>query len=169
MLKDGGGDVCQALLARFPAWAETEWLNLDPHVAPVLADRAARWVNAWRVQDGASVSAYSQELYEIAKELLADRKANPRDPDEDPASSLLLEVDQDGNHLSEEHLVGALRQCLVVGMVAPPVLGGSIFKHLAEDQELQQKLREDPSLIPAAVEEFFRLYSPCQCPNCPKS
>lgn len=118
-------------------------------------------VNAWREQRGEDVSRYSAELYEIAKDLLASRKANPRDPEEDPASSLLLETDTNGEHLSEVHLVGALRQSLVVGMVAPPVIGGSIFKHLSEDQELQDQLRTDPSLIPAAVEEFLRLYSPC--------
>lgn len=37
-----------------------------------------------------------------------------------------------------------------------------MFRHLAEDQELQDRLRSDPSLIPAAVEEFLRLYSPCE-------
>jgi cytochrome P450 len=55
---------------------------------------------------------------------------------------------------------GCLRQSLVVGVVAPPILIGSICKHLAEDKELQQRLRQDPALIPAAMEEFIRLYSP---------
>lgn len=45
-------------------------------------------------------------------------------------------------------------------MVAPPVLIGAICKHLSEDEALQQQLREDESLIPAAMEEFLRLYSP---------
>jgi cytochrome P450 len=44
--------------------------------------------------------------------------------------------------------------------VAPPILIGSIFKHLSEDKALQKQLREDESLIPAAMEEFLRLYSP---------
>jgi len=47
-----------------------------------------------------------------------------------------------------------------VGVVAPPILIGSICKHLAEDKDLQRKLRDDDSLIPAAMEEFLRLYSP---------
>src|SRR5690554_408941 len=55
---------------------------------------------------------------------------------------------------------GCLRQSLVVGVVAPPILVGSICNHLAEDKELQNKLREDESIIPAAMEEFLRLYSP---------
>lgn len=55
---------------------------------------------------------------------------------------------------------GCVRQSLVVGMVAPPLMLGGICNHLSKDQELQQKLREDPSLIPAAIEEFVRLFSP---------
>lgn len=47
-----------------------------------------------------------------------------------------------------------------MGVVAPPILIGSICKHLSEDKDLQQKLRNDESLIPAAMEEFLRLYSP---------
>ena len=45
-------------------------------------------------------------------------------------------------------------------MVAPAILMGAICKHLSEDKELQNKLRADPSLIPAAFEEFVRMYTP---------
>jgi cytochrome P450 len=45
-------------------------------------------------------------------------------------------------------------------MVAPPLIIGAICKHLSEDKELQQQLRSSPELIPAAVEEFIRLYTP---------
>jgi cytochrome P450 len=37
---------------------------------------------------------------------------------------------------------------------------GGICNHLSKDQELQQYLRDNPDKIPAAVEEFVRLYSP---------
>ena len=52
-----------------------------------------------------------------------------------------------------------LRQSLL-GMVAPPLLIGAICNHLSKDQELQTQLRSDLSLIPAAAEEFIRLYTP---------
>ncbi|KAH8653868.1 cytochrome P450 [Xylariales sp. PMI_506] len=160
LLRRGGGDISAEFAANFVARLESEWLNLDPDIAPQLATTAAAWLNAWRLQEGDKVTANSTKMYQIARDLLADRRVNPRDPEEDPASSLLLERDVDGNELSEEHLVGCLRQSLVVGVVAPPILIGSMCKHLAEDKELQQKLREDESLIPAAIEEFLRLYSP---------
>jgi hypothetical protein len=41
------------------------------------------------------------------------------DKSQDPASSLLLERDAQGEPLEEFHLVGCLRQSLVVAMIAP--------------------------------------------------
>jgi cytochrome P450 len=49
---------------------------------------------------------------------------------------------------------------LIVAMVAPPIVMSAITKHLSEDKKLQQELREDESLIPAALEEFIRMYTP---------
>ncbi|WP_138444305.1 cytochrome P450 [Sinomonas susongensis] len=159
LFERGAGDIAQEFGAKFPAWVTTEWLNLDPELAPVLARTAARWVQAWRRQDRDVVNEMSQRMYEMARALVADRKAAPRPVEEDPASSLLAERFE-GNPLDEEQVVGALRQSLVVGMVAPPIVIGSIAVHLSDDQALQQHLREQPELIPEALEEFLRLYSP---------
>jgi len=57
-------------------------------------------------------------------------------------------------------LAGCVRQVLVVGLVAPPILLGSIAVHLSRDPALQRQLRADPAQIPDAVEEFLRLYTP---------
>ncbi|EQB46202.1 cytochrome P450 [Colletotrichum gloeosporioides Cg-14] len=160
LIARGRGDISAEFAANFVARMESEWLNLEPDVAPKLAVTAASWLNAWRMQDGETVTTNSQKMYQIAQELLADRRIHPRDPEEDPASSLLLERDAEGHPLKEEHLIGCLRQSLVVGVVAPPILIGSICNHLSKDKELQNRLREDESLIPAAIEEFLRLYSP---------
>jgi cytochrome P450 len=159
LLDRGSGDIAQEFGARFPAWVTTEWLNLTPDLAPVLARTAARWVQAWRAQEADVVNAMSQKMYDMARQLVADRTAHPRPVDEDPASSLLAER-IDGEPLDPEQIVGALRQSLVVGMVAPPIITGSIAVHLAEDRELQERLRRRPALIPAALEEFLRLYAP---------
>jgi cytochrome P450 len=45
-------------------------------------------------------------------------------------------------------------------MVAPPILFGNIATHLSRDKALQDDLRTNPHKIPAAVEEFVRLYVP---------
>lgn len=125
-------------------------------------DSASKWVKAWRDLDSESVKKHSEIMYQIAIDVIADRRINPQDPEEDPASSLLLEKGPDGQPLPNEHLVGALRQSLVVGTVAPPIMLGSICRHLTRHPDLQRQLREDPDLLPAATEEFIRLYTPCE-------
>ena len=57
-------------------------------------------------------------------------------------------------------VLGCVRQLLVTGMVAPAVFIGSMAAHLARHAELQDRLRADPALIPAALEEYLRLYTP---------
>lgn len=105
LLERGRGDMSAEFGASYVARVEAEWLNLEPGVAPRLATAAAAWLNAWRMRDGDTVTANSAIMYEIARNLLADRRENPRDPELDPASSLLLERDPEGNPLSDEHLV----------------------------------------------------------------
>lgn len=159
LLDSGEGDIATGFGVQFPAWVTTEWLNLEPEIAPHLAETSFRWVNAWRVQDRETVNVMSEKMYDIARDLVARRRSQPLPVEEDPASSL-LEERVDGRPLDEEHLVGCLRQSLVVGMVAPPILLGSIFRHLSDDQDLQDRLRREPALVPDAVEEFVRLYTP---------
>jgi cytochrome P450 len=108
LLEKGTGNICTEFGAMYSAWVETEWLNLDADVAPKLAKTAAAWVNAWRQQNAEEVTRNSNVLYGIARELLADRRENPRDKEEDPASSLLLEKEPSGEPLKEEHLVYVL-------------------------------------------------------------
>lgn len=159
LLDAGEGDIATDFGVHFPAWVTTTWLNLEPEVAPHLARTSFAWVNAWRRQDAPTVTAMSEKMYDIARDLVRRRRADPLPEDEDPASSLLAER-VEGEPLAEEHIIGALRQSLVVGMVAPPILLGSIVRHLSEDPGLQDRLRSDASLLPAAVEEFIRLYTP---------
>ena len=160
LLEAGEGDVASGFGSIYPAWVTAEWLNLEPGTAPVLAATASEWVDGWRRQDAETVTAKSELMYGIARRLVADRGVEPRPVEEDPASSLLAERDEAGEGLDPEQIVGALRQSLVVGMVAPPILLGAILLHLGADRELQARLRAEPDLVPEAFEEFVRLYSP---------
>ncbi|MGM7699104.1 cytochrome P450 [Microbacterium sp. A84] len=158
-LDAGTGDICRTFGTIYPAYTAAEWLNLEHDEVARLASVSSEWVDAWRRQDGATVTARSEEMYGMARALVADRREYPRPIESDPASSLLSE-EYEGAPLSDELVVGALRQSLVVGLVAPPILLGGICVHLARDPELQSRLRADLSLVPAALEEFIRLYTP---------
>jgi cytochrome P450 len=152
-------DIARTFGTILPAYAEAIWLNLEGDRVEWLAQTATMWVDAWRRQDGAEVTRHSEAMYDTARWLVADRKTAPRDPASDPASALLSER-VDGEPLADDLIVGALRQSLVVGMVAPPLLIGGIAAHLAGDPGLHAAIAAGQVGIDAATEEFVRLYTP---------
>lgn len=156
----GGGDFVEGFGSPLPALMFADWFHLDAPQTDLLWRTARDFVKAWEEFDVAAVGKASEILYDLARDLIAARRAVPLDPEVDPVSSLLAAVDADGQPLPPEMLVGCVRQILVVGLVAPPVFLGSVAVHLARDPALAEDLRAHPERIDAAVEEFLRLYTP---------
>jgi cytochrome P450 len=159
MAAQGGGDICEEFSSRMPIRVFNAWMNLKPEQSAQLAEVGRRYNVAVQSNDEAATKETSLKLYEMARSVISDRKANPLPVDQDAASSLLA-ARVDGQPLPEEMIVGTIRQVLVVGIIAPTVMIGSIAVHLARDQPMQQHLREHPELSEAATEEFLRLYTP---------
>jgi cytochrome P450 len=155
----GGGDIVADFAAHMPIATFAHWMNLSTEAVAELTAVGQRYNIAVQFADMDATKESSLVLYEMARNIVADRRANPMSIDED-ATSALLAVRVDGEPLPEELIVGTIRQVLVVGIIAPSVLIGSITVHLSRDPALQAQLRGDPSLIPAAVDEFLRLYTP---------
>ena len=150
----GEVDICEAYTYRLPGYVFAEFFNLSPELGLRIRD-ASREFNV-AVQDfvDEEVKRTSLQLYDIAREIIAMRKAEPLDPADDPTAGLLA------TGLPEDMLLGTIRQFIVVGMIAPSVFIGAMVIHLAEHEDVQQQLRADPSLIPAAVDEYLRLLTP---------
>jgi cytochrome P450 len=159
LVSAGECDLCEDFSSRLPVHVFAEWMGIPAAMAGPLR-RAGRAFNiAVQSNIDAIVRETSLELYAMARELIALRKLQPLDPEIDPTSALLA-ARHEGEPLADELIVGCVRQVLVVGIIAPTVLIGSIGVHLSRDQALQAKLRENPQLLPAALEEFLRLYTP---------
>jgi len=160
LVAKGEADFVEHFSSPLPAFVFGEWMGLAEQQTKILWDTARAYVKAWEAFDKQSVAAAGAELMKMAVEVIAQRRASPLDPAVDPTSSLLAARDAAGNPFPDELLAGCVRQVLVVGLVAPPIFLGSIAVHLARDASLQQQLRSDLSLIPDALEEFLRLYTP---------
>lgn len=159
MAAAGGGDVVADYSAHMPIAIFAHWMNLPPDAIAELTAVGRRYNIAVQSNDMEATKESSLYLYEMARNIIAERKARPLPVDEDAASALLA-VRVDGRPLPEELIVGTIRQVLVVGIIAPGVTIGAIAVHLARDRALQAQLRADPSLMPAAIDEFLRLYTP---------
>jgi cytochrome P450 len=159
MVAKGGGDVVAEFSAHMPIATFAHWMNLKPDAVAKLTDVGQRYNIAVQSNNMDATKEASAILYDMARAIVADRQANPMPTDED-ATSALLAVRVDGEPLPTEMVVGTIRQVLVVGIIAPSVMIGSMTVHLSRDRTLQDRLRADPSLVPAAVEEMLRLYTP---------
>jgi cytochrome P450 len=155
----GWADVCSQYAHKFPAHVFADFFNLDVETSSLIKSVTGTYVDAIQVLNHEVVKSLSGKLYEIAQGIIDDRIAGDFDPEIDLTAALLA-ARPDGEPLPPAMVLGTVRQLIVTGMVAPSVFIGNMFVHLSRDLELQEQLRADPSLIPAAVEEFLRLYSP---------
>lgn len=159
LIEAGRADICTDFGSFLPVRVFAEWMNMRPEDAARLAEVGRAFNLAVQAKMDEVVKSTSLELYDIARALIDERRANPGDPEMDPTSALLA-TRVDGEPLPDELILGTIRQVLVVGIVAPMVILGSICVHLSRHPDLQQELRAKPELIPAAIEEFLRLYTP---------
>ena len=98
-------------------------------------------------------------LDELGKYIAAqidDHRKNPRDD----LTSYLMEVELDGNKLSDDHVGGSIILLLVAGIdTAWSAIGSSLW-HLAQSPDDRKRLIDDPEVMTFAIEEFLRMYAP---------
>lgn len=88
---------------------------------------------------------------------LAKHRASPNEVAD--ATDLLLRIEVDGVRLDDDQIVSVLRNWAAGhGTVAAGL--SILVLHLAQEPELQGRLRSDLSLIPAAIEEILRVDGP---------
>jgi cytochrome P450 len=160
LIDAGGGDFCVDFVHPLPGRVFAVFFNLPLETGMQIREIVKGYDAALQDFDDELVKQASLDLYVIAREMIAARKAEPLPVEDDPTSALLAATDEWGEPLPDELVLGTLRQFIVVGMIAPIVFLGSVVVHLSEHPELAQQLRDDPGLIPAAVQEYLRLFTP---------
>jgi cytochrome P450 len=129
--------------ARFRAWGHGITASLDPQM-----DRAAE---ARSRSSELALAAYLKDLVE-------KRRAEP----DDSILSALIAAEEEGDRLSSEELVSTALLILVAGFETTVNLIGNGTVALLGERAQWERLREEPALIPAAVEELLRYDSPVQ-------
>ena len=74
--------------------------------------------------------------------------------------STLLRTEVDGQRISDELVLGMVGLTLIAGADTTWSALGSSLWHLATHEVDRVRLATDPSLLPVAIEEFLRAYSP---------
>ena len=78
----------------------------------------------------------------------------------DDLISELLHTEIDGKPISDSHTLGIAALTLIAGVDTTWSGIGSSLWHLATHPDDRRRLVEEPELVPTAIEEFLRAYSP---------
>ena len=159
LIDAGPIDFCTDFAHALPGLIFARFFNLPLERAMAIREVTKGYTAALNSFSDEIVKRASLELYEIARAMIEERKANPMPVADDPTSALLA-ASWEGEPLPEDMILGTLRQFIVVGMVDPIVFLGSVLVHLSEHPEVHAQLRDDRVLIPAAVQEYLRLFTP---------
>ena len=92
------------------------------------------------------------------RDLVRKRRADP----DDSLLSALVAAEEEGDRLSSDELVSTALLLLVAGFETTVNLIGNGTVALLGEREQWGRLREEPPLVPAAVEELLRYDSPVQ-------
>lgn len=136
-------------LCAFLGWPEHQWECL------------AGWVHGNQQAALTQDSTAGRELHELFSKHVGDNVRAHREADKKAGDSTdaLLELEVNGEAFNEEQIVSVLRNWAAGhGTVAAGL--SNVVAHLAQDADLQERLRIDPSLIPAAIEEILRVDGP---------
>ena len=97
-------------------------------------------------------------VWEYFTEMLEHRR---RDPDVDDVTGLLLKAEYRGERpLRDDEVLAALWLLMVGGLHTTRGVLSFGMIHLAQNPDQRQRIIDDPSLIPGAVEELLRLDAP---------
>ena len=96
-------------------------------------------------------------VYYIDKELARRREAPPQD---DLIGYLMSYRDEDGNPLPDAQIFGSIGLLIIAGIDTTWSAIGASLWHLAQHPTDRRRLREEPELLPFAIEELLRFYAP---------
>jgi cytochrome P450 len=100
------------------------------------------------------IAASTRKVVDYLRGEIADRKANPGDD----LISYGVTAEIDGRALTDDELVGFTFNLFIGGMDTVSTNIAWQFRHLAEHPDHQNTLRNNPSMIPDAIEELMRAY-----------
>jgi cytochrome P450 len=124
------------------------------------SDLFIRWIHQileLSIKDEEQLKQAVQEMSTYFAEHIEYRKTRPTD---DLISTLMKAKDKSGQPLEDSHVMGSLRLLLIAGIDTTWSAIGASLWHLAKTPADRERLKQEPALMPTAVEELLRAYSP---------
>jgi cytochrome P450 len=163
--------IVDALLDALPAHAEGGAVDLLAHFArPLPIDVICELVGIpepdrprWRDYGAAVAAGWGQTFAEAIPGIMADAKAAIARHRDEPGADLVCDLIRiqadDGDRLSDNELVTLVWHLVLAGQTPTNLIANAVQTLLSHPHQLAA-LRDDPSLMPRAVEELIRWCGP---------
>jgi len=154
-IEDGRADGAAGYAQQIPPRVIASMLGIPQDEAPQFTE----WVRGFLelgLTNTDLQSEAAQHIFKYLWERIQEHKEHPQDD----LINYLLSATVDGEPVPEPHILGTCFLILVAGIDTTWSSIGSAIWHLAQHPEDRKRLIEEPELMPAAVEELLRAYSP---------
>jgi cytochrome P450 len=155
-------DLIARLAEPLPVTVIAELLGIPEsdrhHLRPWSAEICRMYELKPTEEDARAASAAAVEFSDYLRNLIAERRRRPTD---DLIGGLVQVVDQ-GDRLTEDEMIGTCVLLLNAGHEASVNVTGNGWWALFRNPDQLALLREDPSLVPRAIEELMRYDTPLQ-------
>ena len=148
-LEQGGGDFAHDFARIFPVRVFFDLMGF-PHD---VLEQFLVWENEiLHTRDPQRMAAALTDTLAWLRGFIAEKEANP----DEGLTSKIVNGEIDGRPLTADEKIGTIFFLWLGGLDTVASTLGQMFRRLAMDPGLQQRMREDLSLIPSAIEEFLR-------------
>ena len=155
-INDGSCDAAARYTKYIPVRAIAHMLGIPEEDS----DLFIKWIHQileLSIKDERMLMQAVQEMTAYFVGHIEQRKQHPTD---DLISTLMNARDKDGQPFDDSHVLGSLRLLLIAGIDTTWSAIGSSLWHLAKTPADRDRLIAEPELMPLAVEELLRAYSP---------
>jgi cytochrome P450 len=156
---DGSTDAALSYARHIPVRVIATMLGIPLSDEARFTDWAVRVLQEGVEHPAVAAEGVREVLAYFAEQLEA-RAAVPVDERPDDILSFLVEAEHDGAPLTQHHQLGSCFLLLLAGIDTTWSAIGAGLWHLATHPDDQARLRAEPELLPTAVEEVLRFYSP---------
>ncbi|WP_018584937.1 cytochrome P450 family protein [Salinispora arenicola] len=112
------------------------------------------WGDSMATMNGERIPTTLVKCIELARELIANRRAEPQD---DLVTALVQAQAEDQNRVSDDEIIGILFSLVTAGHQTTTYLIGNSVILLLENPDQLARLKDNPSMWPQAVRELQRL------------
>lgn len=154
----GETDAVASFTFYMPIQVQCIFLGISPEDGEKIKTTINRIIHAGATGNEAEHRAGNDEIYAYIEDVIEARRKTPYDPND--VISALLNEQIGGRSLTTDDVAGVIRLFLQAGHGTTTNGLGSTLRHLGTNLSDQKRLREQPNLIPQAIEEILRVWTP---------